>query len=177
MKANARVFAIPQKASSHIARLVRKRENAVSALRFEPKPPFFQQPHRPFGRIAMDATRQKFSAVDNVLQKFGGGKVIGEIAAPLPRDIDLFACLFVFFDDEHFVAARRGGICRHQPGRARADHDHFFHLYFHRSIDREIEKARCAFSMSIPPYFRRDILYPRLRQDFYLRPSSAPCAI
>ena len=126
-KRRTRTAAASSQTFCNVARLIRKRKHPSAALCFERQAVFLQEPHESRRRKRTDRTYKKLRVARNVFQKLRGRAIVCYVASALSRDIDLFPRLFIFFKDGNGGARRSRGICRHEPGRTRADHCHFFH--------------------------------------------------
>jgi len=121
---NAALLHQPRQRPRHVARLLRRRKNAPTALHHHRASRAFQQLHHILRRKERQRTVQEPRIPRHFVQELIQRAVIGDVAAPFPGDVHLLAQLFAAFQQRHARArfAREDGC--HHPRRAAANHNH-----------------------------------------------------
>ena len=120
----------------NIARVLGNGKDSSSAFDFKGQTVRDKKFHNAFGRERPNGARKKFSAADDIFQKFVGRNVVGNITASLSRNVDFFSQFFVLFKKKNVIAVFGGGVSRHKSRGASADDAHLFHCYTFYSFDR-----------------------------------------
>ena len=112
----------------HIRRVIGNRKRPFASFDLDPAAPAFEIVYDRCGIKGIDTAVEKFGIGYHILEEFLRITGIGQVAAPLPGDIDLLPRLLIFLHDRNPAALSGRSRGCHQAGRACPD-DHDMCLF------------------------------------------------
>ena len=133
-------FQLPAQGLNDIVGMVGNREHALTAFHLQRNAQRLDQLHKLLIAQRSEGGVHEPRIAQNAAHELLFVRRVGHVAAALARDVDLFAQLFISFQQQHTRACPSGKERGHHAGRASAHNDQFFLAFVILPILQDIRR-------------------------------------